>query len=183
MAFTAYAGDDRFGVATHFQQGWSTNLMPSIKALGVGYIRDNDNGTVVNGKYVPPGWLPIARANGLKVVLIVGADDNVSAIVTRAVAIAHYGQVAAVEIINEANNVSIFQGQLGEQKLVSLTNMVEAEVRKVSSMAVIGLGEQGSEILYMLSFNPVISGLVLYILLSLLLLSPLLFMSPLIMIM
>ena len=90
-----------------------------------------------------------------------GADDNVSAIVTRAVAIAHYGQVAAVEIINEANNVSIFQGQLGEQKLVSLTNMVEAEVRKVSSMAVIGLGRNRvQKILYMLSLNPVISGLV-----------------------
>ncbi len=160
LAFTvpvqnlALAGDDRFGVCTHFQQGWPVTLMPSIRALGVGWIRDNYDGTVTNGTFVPAKWIPIAHANGLKIVLILGASNALQL----APVIAKSGQVDAIEIVNEANNVKAFQGQVGEAALVTLTNSVKAAV--ACQIPVIGLDEQGSEILYMLSLNPSVDGLV-----------------------
>jgi hypothetical protein len=41
---TAYAGDDRFGFATHFEQGWpSSPVMQAIASSGASYIRDDLN--------------------------------------------------------------------------------------------------------------------------------------------
>jgi hypothetical protein len=41
---TAHAGDDRFGFATHFEQGWPPNpVMQAIASTGVSYIRDDLN--------------------------------------------------------------------------------------------------------------------------------------------
>jgi hypothetical protein len=39
---TAQAGDDRFGFATHFEQGWPPSpVMQAIASSGVSYIRDD----------------------------------------------------------------------------------------------------------------------------------------------
>jgi hypothetical protein len=75
---TAYAGDDRFGFATHFEQGWRSNpVMQDIASTGVSYIRDDLNAgswEPSKGVYVRPswdiGWLNAAKANGLKVVAV-----------------------------------------------------------------------------------------------------------------
>ena len=72
---TLHAGDDRFGFATHFEQGWPTNPdMPDIAAAGVSYIRDDlnaGNWEPKLGTYVWPAsdlaWLTAAQANGLKI--------------------------------------------------------------------------------------------------------------------
>src|SRR5258707_14028861 len=41
---TVRAGDDRFGFATHFEQGWAPNpVMQDIASTGVSYIRDDLN--------------------------------------------------------------------------------------------------------------------------------------------
>jgi hypothetical protein len=75
---TAYAGDDRFGFATHFEQGWpSSPVMQDIASTGVSYIRDDlkaGSWEPSKGVYVHPswdvGWLNAAKANGLKVVAV-----------------------------------------------------------------------------------------------------------------
>lgn len=164
----AMAGDDRFGVATHFQQGWATSLMPSIKALGVGYIRDNISGNwqPTPCHYAVPktgiGWMYAAQQNGLKIVLILGSNGDSVAVSNLAVCVARSGLVNALEIVNEANNVPVFKGSVGETLLVKVTNAVRAAVHKAvgNKVQVIGLDEQGSQIFYMLSLNPVIDGLV-----------------------
>jgi hypothetical protein len=79
---TAHAGDDRFGFATHFEQGWpSSPVMQAIASSGVSYIRDDLNAgswEPSTGVYVQPswdmGWLNAAKANGLKVVAILGPN-------------------------------------------------------------------------------------------------------------
>ena len=81
---TAYAGDDRFGFATHFEQGWPPNpVMQAIASTGVSYIRDDlytGSWEPSTGVYVQPsfdmGWLNAARVNGLKVVGILGPNGN-----------------------------------------------------------------------------------------------------------
>lgn len=157
LALQAYAGDDRFGVATHFRQGWPVSLIPSIKALGVGWIRD---------EYTPPvagDWYHVAKANGLKVccVIGVGANGSYSWMPAFAATLAKTGLVSAIEIVNEANNVKEFQGAIGEQRLVWLTNSVDIAVHTVArNVSVIGLDEQGSEIIHMLGLYPLMDGLV-----------------------
>ena len=79
---TAHAGDDRFGFDTHFEQGWpSSPVMQAIAWSGVSYIRDDLNAgswETSPGVYVQPswdiGWLNAAKANGLKVVGILGPN-------------------------------------------------------------------------------------------------------------
>ena len=79
---TANAGDDRFGFATHFEQGWPPAVvMPAIASSGVSYIRDDLNAgswETSPGVYVQPpwdmGWLNAAKANGLKVVAVLGPN-------------------------------------------------------------------------------------------------------------
>jgi hypothetical protein len=79
---TAYAGDERFGFATHFEQGWpSSPVMQDIASTGVSYIRDDLNAgswEPRRGVYVRPswdmGWLNAAKANGLKVVAVLGPN-------------------------------------------------------------------------------------------------------------
>src|ERR1700760_2449484 len=73
---TLRAGDDRFGFATHFEQGWPTNPdMQEIVSSGFSFFRDDltaGNWERMRGVYALPAWdmawLPAARANGLKVV-------------------------------------------------------------------------------------------------------------------
>jgi hypothetical protein len=73
---TLRAGDDRFGFATHFEQGWPTNPdMRDIAAAGVSYIRDDlnaGNWEPSLGAYVLPAsdmaWLTAAQANGLQTI-------------------------------------------------------------------------------------------------------------------
>jgi hypothetical protein len=171
-----YAGDDRFGVATHFDQGWSITLMPLIKALGVGWIRDDTPAWWWEhpaGHYVPPAgkelaWLTAAKAQGLKVVGIMGPNTNYPgdpynqvAMSNLAVWMAKSGLIQVLEITNEPNNIKEFQGAAGQAKLVALTNAVRAAVHKaVPGVEVIGLDEQGSEITNMLAMRPAIDGLV-----------------------
>jgi hypothetical protein len=77
---TMRAGDDRFGFATHFEQGWPTSPdMQDIASAGVSYIRDDlnaGNWEPKPGVYVLPSmdmaWLNAAKANGLKVVGVLG---------------------------------------------------------------------------------------------------------------
>src|ERR1700730_17117760 len=81
---TAQAGDDRFGFATHFEQGWpAAVVMPAIASTGVSYIRDDFSAWTREtqpGVYAQPawdmGWLNSAKANGLKVVGILGPNRN-----------------------------------------------------------------------------------------------------------
>src|SRR5215469_12109718 len=80
---TLRAGDDRFGFATHFEQGWPTNPdVQDIAAAGVSYIRDDLNAGDWEpnpGYYVLPSWdmawLTAAQANGLKVVAVLGPNS------------------------------------------------------------------------------------------------------------
>ena len=172
----AYAGDNRFGVDTHFQQGWSTSLIPSIKALGVGWIRDDYQGTFTGNTwnnfyatFTPAPWIVSANKAGLKVALILSYFTSNTVVEQYAVAMARSGYVQAIEMVNEPNNVPIFappsQGgsDANLQRLVTLTNDVAQAVHEYVGLnicQVIGLDEQGSEIIYMLGLKPVISGLV-----------------------
>jgi hypothetical protein len=169
---TAHAGgDDRFGFATHFEQGWSaTAMMPAIAACGVSYVRDDlyaNHWETSPGVYVQPafdlGWLNAAKANGLKVVAILGPNGNYPnnydpvAMSNLAVWIAKTGLVTAFEITNEPNNAYaayVGAGTIWQTKLVALTNAVAAAVHAYNpSIQVIGLDGQGGQIFYMLSLG------------------------------
>jgi hypothetical protein len=171
---TAYAGDDRFGFATHFEQGWpSSPVMQAIASTGVSYIRDDLNAgswEPSRGVYVRPswdiGWLNAAKANGLKVVAVLGpnrqytdhydpvAMSNLAAWITKT------GLVTAFEITNEPNNAyASYEGSTWETKLVALTNAVTAAVHAVNpSIQVIGLGAQGTQIFDMLAMGTTMNG-------------------------
>jgi hypothetical protein len=173
---TAHAGDDRFGVATHFEQGWPSNpVMQAIASTGVSYIRDDlyaASWETSPGVYVQPvwdiGWLTAAKANGLKVVAILGpntkyADNyNPAAMSNLATYIAKTGLVTAFEITNEPNNAyATYEGSTWQTKLVALTNAVTTAVHAVNpSILVIGLGAQGTQILNMLSMGTPMDGVV-----------------------
>ena len=173
---TLQAGDDRFGFATHFEQGWPTNPdMRDIAATGVSYIRDDlnsGNWEPSPGVYVLPAsdmtWLTAAQANGLKVVAVLGPNslyaDNYdpTAMSNLATWIAKTGLVTAFEITNEPNNAyAAYEGSTWESKLVTLTNAVTAAVHGInSSIQVIGLGAQGTQIFDMLAMGTTMNGVV-----------------------
>jgi hypothetical protein len=173
---TLRAGDDRFGFATHFEQGWPTNPdMQDIAAAGVSYIRDDlnsGNWEPSLGVYVLPSsdlaWLNAAKANGLKVVAVLGPNslyaDNYdpTAMSNLATWIAKTGLVTAFEIVNEPNNAyAAYEGSVWESKLVTLTNAVTAAVHTVNpSIQVIGLGAQGTQIFDMLAMGTTMNGVV-----------------------
>ena len=173
---TAHAGDDRFGFTTHFEQGWPPNpVMKAIASTGVSYIRDDLNaGSWEPNKavYVQPawdmGWLNAAKANGLKVVAILGpnwhyADQYDPAAMSNLAAwIAKTGLVTAFEITNEPNNAyASYEGSAWCSKLVALTNAVKAAVYAVNpSIQVIGLGAQGTQITFMLAKGTTMDGVV-----------------------
>lgn len=171
----AVAGDTRFGVDTHFQQGWPVSLIPSIKALGVGWIRDDYQGTFTAASnpfystYTPAPWVIAANKAGLKVCMILSWFVSDTRVSEYAVAMARSGYVQAIEFVNEANNTTRYSppSQGGSnanlQLLVTDTNFIAQAVHEYVGLnicPVIGLDEQGSEILYMLGLKPVISGLV-----------------------
>jgi hypothetical protein len=176
---TAQAGgDDRFGFATHFEQGWSyTAMMPPIAACGVSYVRDDlyaGHWEISPGVYVQPafdlGWLNAAKANGLKVVGILGPNGNYAnnydpvAMANLAVWIARTGLVTAFEITNEPNNAYaayVGSGSIWQAKLVALSNAVAAAVHALNpSIQVIGLDGQGGQIFNMLVPGTTINGVV-----------------------
>jgi hypothetical protein len=172
----AHAGDDRFGFATHFEQGWpSSPVMQAIASTGVSYIRDDlysINWETSRGVYVRPAfdmqWLTAAKANGLKVVAILGPDKNYvdnynpAAISNLAAWIAGTGLVTAFEITNEPNNTyASYEGPTWETKLATLTNAVTVAVHAVNPLVqVIGLGGQGTQIFDMLAMRPALNGVV-----------------------
>jgi hypothetical protein len=171
---TAHAGDDRFGFATHFEQGWPISPdMQYIAATGVSYIRDDlnvGNWEPTKGVYTLPSrdmaWLNAAQANGLKVVGILGPNyhytDNYdpTAMSNLATWIARTGLVTAFEVVNEPNNAyARYEGSNWEAKLVALTNAVTAAVHAVNpSIQVIGLGAQGTQITDMLAMGTSMDG-------------------------
>jgi hypothetical protein len=174
--FLAQAGDDRFGFATHFEQGWPpSTVMPAIVSSGVSYIRDD----LYAGRwetsphvYVQPagdmGWLNTAKANGLKVVAILGPNGNYAdnydpvAMSNLATWIAKTGLVTAFEITNEPNNAyASFEGTAWQTKLVTLTNAVATAVHAVNpSIMVIGFGAQGTQVFNMLAQGTNMDGVV-----------------------
>jgi hypothetical protein len=173
---TAHAGDDRFGFATHFEQGWPPNpVMQAIASTGVSYIRDDlyaGSWETSPGVYVQPsgdmGWLNAAKANGLKIVAILGPNWHYTdqydpvAMSNLAAWIAKTGLVTAFEITNEPNNAyASYEGSTWETKLVALTNAVTAAVHAVNpSIQVIGLGAQGTQIFDMLAMGTTMDGVV-----------------------
>ena len=173
---TLHAGDDRFGFATHFEQGWPTNPdMQDIASAGVSYIRDDLNAGNWEPRpdvYVLPSsdmaWLNAAKANGLKVVGILGPNSlykdhyDPTAMSNLATWIAKTGLITAFEITNEPNNAyAAFEGPTWESKLVTLTNAVTAAVHAVNpSIQVIGLGAQGTQIFDMLAMGATMNGVV-----------------------
>src|ERR1700751_2308866 len=176
VCMTLRAGDDRFGFAPHFEQGWPTNPdMQDIAAAGVSYIRDDlnsGNWEPRPGVYVLPpsdmAWLNAAKANGLKVVGILGPNSlykdhyDPTAMSNLATWIAKTGLITAFEITNEPNNAyAAFEGPTWESKLVTLTNAVTAAVHAVNpSIQVIGLGAQGTQIFDMLAMGTTMNGVV-----------------------
>jgi hypothetical protein len=173
---TAQGGDDRFGFATHFEQGWPTSpVMQYIAAAGVSYIRDDLNAgswEPNKGAYALPSrdmaWLTAAKVNGLKVVGILGPNwhyqDNYdpTAMSNLATWIAKTGLVTAFEVVNEPNNAyARYEGSNWEAKLAALTTAVAAAVHAVSpSIQVIGLGAQGTQIFDMLAMGTTMDGVV-----------------------
>jgi hypothetical protein len=174
--FLAHAGDDRFGFATHFEQGWpASTVMPAIASSGVSYIRDDLNAGSWEPKphvYVQPvwdmGWLNAAKANGLKVVAVLGPNgsyaDNYDPVAMSNLAtwIAETGLITAFEITNEPNNAyQSYEGTTWQTKLVTLTNAVAQAVHTVSpSIMVIGFGAQGTQIFNMLGKGTTMDGVV-----------------------
>jgi hypothetical protein len=172
----AQAGDDRFGFATHFEQGWPSNpVMQDIASTGVSYIRDDLLASSWEGSpgvYRQPawdmGWLTAAKTNGLKVVAVLGPNslyaDNYDPIAMSnlAVWIARTGLVTAFEITNEPNNAySAYEGPTWQTKLVALTNAVTAAVHAANpAVQVIGLGGQGTQVFNMLAMGTTADGVV-----------------------
>lgn len=175
------AGDLRFGFATHFEQGWNPSFMPLVAATGVGYIRDDlltSHWEPTPGNYVTPAfdktWLDAAHANGLKVVGIIGGSTlypggefDPTPIAARAVYIAQSGLVDVIEVLNEPNNIATFRGVIAGgstanlDPLVTLTNAVRTAVHSAApNIPVIGFGEQGSDVLYMMSHGAAADGVV-----------------------
>jgi hypothetical protein len=149
--------------------------MQMIASTGVSYIRDDlyaGSWEPSTGAYVQSSrdmaWLNAAKANGLKVVGILGPNwhykDNYDPVAMSNLAayIAKTGLVTAFEITNEPNNAyASYEGSTWKTKLVALTNAVTAAVHAVNpSIQVIGLGAQGTQIFDMLAMGTTMDGVV-----------------------
>lgn len=186
--------NSRTGFSCSFdQQGASPNWVPAtvipfIAASGVGWIRDTVNWSLfelTQGNYAlytpKSSWMQLIHTYGLKFCGLVqypplfygntsiGFNEvwPMQATANFCAWLATSGLVDAIELINEANNISQFHGPANGgsnadmQVQVTLTNLVRAAVNAVApSIPVIGLDQQGSEVIYMLSQNPVIDGVV-----------------------
>jgi hypothetical protein len=181
-AFAAHS-DDRLGVDTHFDQNSGgapqynmNNVMPVIKGFGVAYFRDALNwslfeltpGVYAESQYKQP-WIDYAASLGLKFVACLDRPPafyghwDITACANFAAWLAkdEAGKIAAIEVVNEPDNVAEFQGSAGLTNLVNLTTAVTNAVHAVNpNMPVIGLGEKGSNILSMLAMHPALDGLV-----------------------
>jgi hypothetical protein len=179
-------GDDRFGVATHFDQSASrpnygyTFLPRQIAATSAAWVRDEINWRLYEktaGVYgidaTKQLWIDSCATAGLKIVALVG--ENPPSFypnwTTQPAALANFcawfakaqaGKIQAIEVINEAQNMTPFRGTAGQQALVTLTNAVADAVHKASpGTLVLGLDEQGQQILNMLALGtPHIDGIV-----------------------
>jgi hypothetical protein len=113
--------DDRIGVCTHFDQGWSVEeVMPLIAESGAGWIRDDLRWSALEprpGNHQIPAktkvWIQAARKTGLKIDLILAyenpayADPYDTAAYAKAagwLAREVANEVQAIEILNEPNN-------------------------------------------------------------------------------
>ncbi len=186
--------NDRMGFACNFDlQGVEGNWVPAtviplIANSGVGWVRDTINWSQFEptaGNYVAyapkVAWMTQFHTAGLKFCGLIQypplfyGNTSISPnehwplqeTANFCAWLATTGIVDAIEVINEANNMTQFGGPANGgtlenlQALVALTNAVTASVHAVApNMPVIGLNEQGSEVLYMLGQNPQLDGLV-----------------------
>lgn len=171
LADWVVAGDERIGVATHFDQAgaYQPYVMPIIQAAGFGYFRDDLNWSLfetskqvyAESSYKQP-WIDRAASIGLKFVACLSQppkfyghwDIQATANFAAWLAVAEAGKIAAIEVVNEPNNVAEFQGSNGQAYLVKLTTTVRASVRAAgSTIPVIGLDEQGKDVLNMLAMQ------------------------------
>ncbi|MEJ7607354.1 MAG: hypothetical protein WKF37_14085, partial [Bryobacteraceae bacterium] len=116
--------DSRFGVATHFGQGWDPEtLMPMVAKSGLGWIRDGVPWQSIEkkkGRYeLPAGtdkWIRIAREHGLRIILVLaygnslyedkfdaGAYSRAAAWLARELD----GRIDAIEVLNEPENYGL----------------------------------------------------------------------------
>src|SRR6266446_4774922 len=119
-------GDDRIGVATHFdQQGTSpqynqANVMPMINSIGFGYFRDDLNwgkfetSPGVYSEYIyKQAWIDYAASVGLKFVACLAYppsfyghwDIQACANFAAWLAVDEGSKIAAIEVVNEPNNI------------------------------------------------------------------------------
>lgn len=167
--------DDRFGVVTHYSQGWNVNSMPYILATGASWIRDELTwGAIESTKGIyslPPGfmtWINAAQQNGLKLDLLVSygnplySDQYDSVAMPLAMGwlagqLKAFPCVQSIEILNEPNNdYQSKEGPNWKQMYVTLLNRCYAAIKAVyPQLQVIGLGAQLGDNLTMLQLGPV----------------------------
>jgi hypothetical protein len=163
--------DDRLGFVTHFQQGWNADaLLPKIVQSGAGMIRDDIgwwNCEPSKGKYTMRAsdvhWISVAGQAGLKIVLCLQypppwykdasgnpydptAYGNMAAWLAQQCLAHPEWNVAAIEVLNEPNNIRYFQGSAGLTRYVAVLNSAYQKVKAVNPFInVIGLGMQGDQ--------------------------------------
>jgi hypothetical protein len=121
-------------------------------------------------------WLDQARAAGLRVCVCVLAGGihtptkyidqyDVTGYSNACAWLAtSHPAIGAIEVLNEPNNnIKNYKGALWREALVELTSAKTKAVHAVNpAMPVIGLGAPGGDILYMLSLNPRVDGVVVH---------------------
>jgi hypothetical protein len=117
--------DQRFGVATHFAQGWDTDIIPLIRRAGIGFARDEQYWNQIertSGKFVFPDrfrdYMAELGRHRIEPLIVLSFanplyDDGLSphsaagragfAHYARAVAERYGDQIKAVEVWNEYN--------------------------------------------------------------------------------
>jgi hypothetical protein len=185
---------EKLGYSCNFdQQGASPNwnppkVMPLIAASGAMWIRDTVNWSVfepTEGVYALDGvksvWMALIHTLGMKFCgliqypprfygnVSINPNENWPLIpcANFCAWLASTGLCDVIELVNEANNVTQFQGppnngsNANMDALVAMTVAARAAIRAAGyTTPVIGLDEQGSEVLYMASPNPLIDGVV-----------------------